>query len=82
VRSTRQGNGKQGREVEEVEEIFRVTAEEARSKVSRDEALLVCAYEDPATFMSMHLEGAISLQEFRSRVPSLDRSQEIIFYCA
>lgn len=63
-------------------EIVRVTAEEVRSKVSRDEAILVCAYEDPAAFMSMHLEGAISLQDFRSRAPSLDRSQEIVFYCA
>lgn len=68
--------------MKKVEEIIRVTAEEARSRASRGEALLVCAYEDPASFLSMHLEGATSLQDFRSRVPSLDRSQEIIFYCA
>jgi hypothetical protein len=30
----------------------------------------------------MRLEGAISLSEFRSRLPKLSQNQEIVFYCA
>ena len=63
-------------------DIPRVSAEEARSRVSRSEALLVCAYEELSSYQSMHLEGAISIQEFLTRVPSLDREREIIIYCA
>lgn len=63
-------------------DILRVPVEEARSRVSTGEALLVCAYEDPSTFRSMHLEGAISLEGFRAMTPSLDQGREIIFYCA
>ena len=50
--------------------------------VSAGTALLVCAYEDPARFAGIRLEGAISIQEFRARRASLPRDQEIIFYCA
>jgi hypothetical protein len=63
-------------------DIQRVSAEEARFRVSRYEALLVCAYEDLSSYQSKHLEGAISIQEFRIRASSLDREREIIFYCA
>jgi rhodanese-related sulfurtransferase len=67
---------------EAMADIPRVSAEEAHSKVSKSETLLVCAYEDPSSYQSMHLEGAISIQEFRTRVSSLDKEREIIFYCA
>jgi hypothetical protein len=67
---------------EAMADIPRVSAEEARSRVSRFEALLVCAYEDLSSYQSKQLEGAISIQEFRTRAPSLDREREIIFYCA
>lgn len=63
-------------------EILRVTAADARSRISEGGALLVCAYDDPAAFRSNHLEGAISLQEFRAKSLSLDREREVIFYCA
>ncbi len=63
-------------------EIVRVPPEEARPRVQRGEALLVCAYENPQTFLTMRLEGALSFQDFRNMVPSLDREMEIIFYCA
>ncbi len=63
-------------------EVVRVSPEEARPRVQRGEALLVCAYENPLTYQSMRLEGSISLQDFREMVPSLDRETEIIFYCA
>jgi hypothetical protein len=63
-------------------DIPQVSAEEARFKMSRSEALLVCAYEDLSSYQSKQLEGAISFQEFRTRASSLDREREIIFYCA
>jgi hypothetical protein len=62
--------------------IPRIGPEEAFRKAKAGEALLVCAYEDPAKFPLVHLEGAISLQEFRAREGSLEREQELIFYCA
>ena len=63
-------------------EAARVTPQEAHSRVSAGRALLVCAYEDPARFAELRLEGAISIQEFRARRASLPRDQEIIFYCS
>jgi hypothetical protein len=30
----------------------------------------------------MRLDGAISIQEFRERLPSLGMEKEIVFYCA
>jgi rhodanese-related sulfurtransferase len=62
--------------------IARITPQEARARVRAGQALLVCAYEDPARFAGLHLEGAISIQEFRDRRSTLPRDQEIIFYCA
>jgi hypothetical protein len=45
-------------------------------------SLLVCGYDDDEKFKLVHLEGAISLAEFQSKLPSLDKNHEIIFYCA
>lgn len=60
----------------------RVPPEEVREKVLDGHALLVCAYEDPDKFRNVRLEGAISMQAFRERLPTLPKDQEIIFYCA
>ncbi len=61
-------------------EPARISPEEARAKARSGEALLVCAYDDEEKFRKMHLEGAISLAEFRRREASLSKGQEIIFY--
>jgi rhodanese-related sulfurtransferase len=58
-----------------------LSAQEVRKKVEQGSGLLVCAYDDEDKFKRNHLAGAISLAEFRSR-PSIDKDQEIIFYCA
>ena len=58
----------------------RVTAEDVYGKLKSGEALLVCAYEDEMRFKAMQLEGAISLNDFRSKLSSLPKDQEIIFY--
>jgi hypothetical protein len=58
----------------------RVTAEEVYNRLKSGKALLVCAYEDELKFKAMQLEGAISLNEFKSKLPSLAKDQEIVFY--
>jgi hypothetical protein len=61
-------------------DIVRVGVEEARRKVTAGQALLVCAYEDEAKCRMLNLDGSISLSSFESRVGSLPKSREIIFY--
>ncbi len=61
---------------------IRITPEETFQKLREGKALLVCAYESEEQFRSLQLEGAISLSEFRAKLSSLPRDQEIIFYCA
>ena len=63
-------------------EPLRVTPQEVYQKLQLGELLLVCAYDDEEKFRMMRLEGAISLSEFRSRVPGISKIQEIVFYCA
>jgi rhodanese-related sulfurtransferase len=63
-------------------EPIRVSPQEVREKVTAGSALLVCAYDDEEKFKRNHLEGAISLSEFNSRLSSLAKDQEIVFYCA
>ena len=61
--------------------VERIAPQEAHARVVAGQALLVCAYEDPARFAEIRLEGAISIQEFRARRHTLPQDQEIIFYC-
>ncbi len=63
-------------------DIERISVEEARRKAKAKQALLVCAYEDDAKYRKLNLDGSISLASFQSRVASLPKTQEIIFYCA
>jgi rhodanese-related sulfurtransferase len=60
----------------------RIAPEAVRKKVTSGTALLVCAYDDENKFKQFHLEGAIPLSEFRSRLPFLNKDHEIIFYCS
>lgn len=63
-------------------EPIRISPKEVRQKVSTGTAMLVCAYEDDQKFNKVHLEGAISLNDFKSKLASLAKGQEIVFYCA
>ena len=65
-----------------MEEPVRISPQEAREKVTSGSALLVCAYGKDQKFRYYHLQGAISFREFKSRLDSLPKEQEIIFYCA
>jgi hypothetical protein len=58
----------------------RVSPEEVHQKLKKGIILLVCAYEDEAKFKMMQLQGAISLNWFKSKLPSLEKDQEIVFY--
>ena len=60
----------------------RITPEEVHQKLKAGTVLLVCAYEDEAKFKKVQLQGAISLNEFKSKLPSLAKDQEVVFYCA
>ena len=61
---------------------IRVEPEEIRQKVETGSALLVCGYDDPDKFRQNHLEGGMSYGDFTSRLSSIPKSQEIVFYCA
>ena len=63
-------------------EIVRILPAEVREKLKSGQVLLVCAYPDEEKFKNLHLEGAISFREFESRLLSLPKDQEIVFYCA
>lgn len=60
----------------------RIDVELAREHLDSDSgALLVCAYDEPEKFEENHLEGALSLEQFRKREDDLAKDREIIFYC-
>ena len=59
----------------------RITPEEAYQKLKAGKTLLVCAYEDEERFKKLQLEGAISFNAFKSKLPALSKDQEIVFYC-
>ncbi len=63
-------------------EIARITPAEARRAVTEGRALFVCAYESEELCSKMQLEGSIGLSQFRDRLATLDKGQEVIFYCA
>jgi hypothetical protein len=62
-------------------EVTRISPQDAYTQVSSGQALLVCAYANEKVCSTMMLEGAISLQEFESRLAGLKKDQPIIFYC-
>ena len=59
----------------------RIPVEEARRKVVAGHALLVCAYDDDRC-KQLELEGSITRKELESRLRSIPRDAEIVFYCA
>jgi hypothetical protein len=65
-----------------MDDVPRISPGEARRRVQHGQALLVCGYDDDNKCRSMALEGAITLNELRQRLPSLPKSQDLIFYCA
>ena len=60
--------------------IQRIGTEETRAEVQAGKALLVCSYDD-GKCKDILLEGAMLRSAFESKVSSLPRDQEVIFYC-
>jgi rhodanese-related sulfurtransferase len=60
----------------------RISATEAWEGVQSGNILLVCAYDSDEKFLAHHLEGGISLSEFKTRLSGLNKDQELVFYCA
>jgi rhodanese-related sulfurtransferase len=57
-----------------------ISAEKAHGLLRTDPAaVLVCAHE---YWQDYRLEGAISLSDFRRRIASFPKDENIIFYCA
>jgi hypothetical protein len=61
--------------------IDRISVNDAQKLIKNGDALLVCSYSD-SRCKEILLEGAILLSEFESTLPSLPKTQPIIFYCA
>lgn len=63
--------------------VRNISAENAHELMRTDPAVvLVCAYEKDEEFCKNDLEGAISLSEFRRRIDSFPKDENVIFYCA
>lgn len=60
----------------------RIDVKQARHDVIASDALLVCAYDSEDKFSSNQLEGAIALDDLRSRQDDISQDRELIFYCA
>lgn len=60
--------------------VKRISPKEARRRLSDDSSfMLVCAYPQEA-YDKSHLEGSISIDEFKSRMASLPTSAPFAFY--
>ena len=60
----------------------RIAVMQARDKIMKGQAILVCAYDSDEKFNKMRLQGAIPLSTFKDRLESIEKEQMIIFYCA
>ena len=61
---------------------IRVSPAHVRSRLqAQPPALLVCAYDDEQKCASMKIPGSITMRELHERLPSLPRTQELVFYC-
>ena len=63
-------------------DIQRITVESAHTGLQANELLLVCAYDDDEKHRQYNLAGSISLSTLKSQLDSVEKSREIVFYCA
>ena len=56
-------------------------SEVMKKQSSGQKVSLVCAYDDDRC-AQLKLDQAQTLEEFATRVPSLSKDEEIVFYCA
>ncbi|WP_300457884.1 hypothetical protein [Desulfobacula sp.] len=60
--------------------LNRISAADAKKKVTANLSLLVCIYDDDKFNTQAHLEGAIPMSEFLKLKPDLAKDTGIIFY--
>ena len=51
-----------------------LSADKAHEQVRNGSALLVCAYDSDEKFQKFHLEGAISLSDFRQKAAAFSKN--------
>ncbi len=61
---------------------LRISAEEAYKAVKFSDAIFVCAYESDDKYERYKIEDAIPFSKFKSLLPNIPKTREIIFYCA
>jgi hypothetical protein len=59
----------------------RISPQDAYRQLTSGQAILVCAFANETTCRTMMIERAITLKEFESRLPGVNKDQPIIFYC-
>lgn len=64
-----------------MEQVKRIDPATAHQKTESGEALLVCAYDDDQKCRELHLKGSINLTELQSKLATIPKDKEIIFYC-
>lgn len=58
----------------------RISPVDAREKIRRSEALLVCSYDDDDRCAQIKVDDSISFTDFQSRLSTLPKDQQIVFY--
>ncbi len=59
----------------------RVDARTAHEDFESHDALLVCAYDDEKKCRDTGVDEALTMRQFVSRLDSIPKSREIVFYC-
>jgi rhodanese-related sulfurtransferase len=62
--------------------VDRISPQQTHRHLESSTAVLVCAYDSAEKCRNYHLDGAIPLAEFESRMQSIPKDKELIFYCA
>ena len=55
---------------------------QAREKVKRGKATLICAYEDEEKCSRMLLDGSISMRQLEATLDERSKDEELLLYCA
>jgi hypothetical protein len=61
---------------------IRINAEEVYRKLKSSDAIFVCAYDSDEKYQIFRIEDSIPFSQFKTMLPSIPKTQEIIFYCA
>jgi hypothetical protein len=60
----------------------RLSADEVRERMEDNDTMLVCAYDDSEKCRRIGIEEAVPYPDFKSKLGSIPKSKEIVFFCA